>query len=557
MRLCNPRSLNLEIVNLAILVLMTRRRTVIDGGAVMRWLLVHLILQPSIIAWQMTTHWSLIEEMKGRYTWNTSTMAGESARISYEVHDRHVSTIISVDRNACETRTFLKLTEGLHSVANDLIQRHYGPDELIVFMEGPTLQAKIGAYRGCNKYAVNFSVPVLPSGGGAYRLKVVHTRADYMAVDEVTTLQTAPVMQYYVMLDVAVDVAVSSINSTAVGAVAAVLDGDADTDGGGCESLWTAVYPNPILDAPEAMPSCTHKNTLDNECDGKLQLYSFINLTTVSWSEEGRNRCGACNGSMANNSLVCGDDKPERFDTYRWRSTCAVPPAAPAVPTTGPTVGPLPPPALSLLPADAFFTPQTAAALLTGRKLVFIGDSQMRTFARGLQSWACSEYACTGLSLDVIEEQFCNSTAWPRSPTVDVLALNCGHWPASHFHYSYDRYHHIVRTAVQALPALGYNATNFVWLESVVMPFRSDYFVRRTLDWRTPQRLDLFNKLAAKALRGSGIARIPMFYPSLALVDKFCDIAHYTALESMSYGYQAFLRILQRLLFKRQAGGMR
>lgn len=78
----------------------------------------------------------------------------------------------------------------------DLIKRHrMGPDEIVIQLEGNTLQSKIAqSIDFCKRYEATFQVPL----GGRYFLKVVRLRTNYSAIryeDEF------PAMRYEAILD--------------------------------------------------------------------------------------------------------------------------------------------------------------------------------------------------------------------------------------------------------------------------------------------------------------------------------------------------------------------
>ena len=70
-----------------------------------------------------------------------------------------------------------------------------GPDEIIVQLEGNTMQAKVArTINYCNLYDAYFQVPV----GGVYFLKIIRLRQDYNAIKYVHEF---PAMEYGVLLE--------------------------------------------------------------------------------------------------------------------------------------------------------------------------------------------------------------------------------------------------------------------------------------------------------------------------------------------------------------------
>ena len=64
-----------------------------------------------------------------------------------------------------------------------LVDRGIGPDEVIIQLEGASLQTKIGlvtSYEYCRSYSALFQIPIW----GKYRLKIFRLRSDYGAVKE-------------------------------------------------------------------------------------------------------------------------------------------------------------------------------------------------------------------------------------------------------------------------------------------------------------------------------------------------------------------------------------
>ena len=81
-------------------------------------------------------------------------------------------------------------------------------------------------------------------------------------------------MEYFVMLDDAVDVIIN--------------ESDPDSTNEKCSQChWVAIQPHYMLTTPEIMTLENPKNMLENGFDSNLQLYTYINLTTLSATEAG------------------------------------------------------------------------------------------------------------------------------------------------------------------------------------------------------------------------------------------------------------------------------
>jgi hypothetical protein len=92
-------------------------------------------------------------------TISNKTPSGESVRVDYSILDPednpsllafpHLKVEIHIERESCTSFTHVKFT--LSQTIQDLVHSRYGPDEIIVFLEGASLQAEIPTYEGCNK----------------------------------------------------------------------------------------------------------------------------------------------------------------------------------------------------------------------------------------------------------------------------------------------------------------------------------------------------------------------------------------------------------------------
>lgn len=76
---------------------------------------------------------------------------------------------------------------------------HIGPDEIIVQLEGATMQAKVARSTNyCNNYEAYFQVPV----SGRHFLKVIRLRQDFAAIKYTHDFQS---MNYEVLLETSID----------------------------------------------------------------------------------------------------------------------------------------------------------------------------------------------------------------------------------------------------------------------------------------------------------------------------------------------------------------
>jgi len=65
-----------------------------------------------------------------------------------------------------------------------------------------------------------------------------------------------------------------------------------------------------------------------------------------------------------------------------------------------------------------------------------------------------------------------------------------------------------------------------VWVETVCIPLRTDAFVRLHRDWRTPARVDAYNRLATPLMRQAGAVVVPAASVVCPMVETSPDNAH-------------------------------
>ena len=88
----------------------------------------------------------------------------------------------------------------MYLVANFYQENHIGPDEVIVQLEGTSMQSLVAKSSNfCNSYYSLFQIP----REGVYRLKVVRLRKDFLAIKEIDAF---PVMDYEVLVDALIPV---------------------------------------------------------------------------------------------------------------------------------------------------------------------------------------------------------------------------------------------------------------------------------------------------------------------------------------------------------------
>ena len=89
--------------------------------------------------------------------WNTSLFtANLSARYDYPDFVKYLFTI-KMNR-ACDALNSTQLSK--LSIIDIFLKKRFGPDEMVLFVEGPVLQAFVPVHYGCNAYSVDFHVPI-------------------------------------------------------------------------------------------------------------------------------------------------------------------------------------------------------------------------------------------------------------------------------------------------------------------------------------------------------------------------------------------------------------
>lgn len=82
------------------------------------------------------------------------------------------------------------------NITDILIHSHYGPDEIIVMVEGKELHSFVAKYHGCNKYHATFRLVY----SGKYHIKIVQLRSNYTALNEAQPIY--PLIEYnYIVND--------------------------------------------------------------------------------------------------------------------------------------------------------------------------------------------------------------------------------------------------------------------------------------------------------------------------------------------------------------------
>ena len=180
-----------------------------------------------------------------------------------------------------------------------------------------------------------------------------------------------------------------------------------------------------------------------------------------------------------------------------------------------------------------FFRPEEASACLAlrsrrgqagGPRMLFTGDSHMRTLFNSLLKYACGvpEAAQKGHHTSQCHEggsrcgggAYClehNMLGWLdalHTPDKwDVLVANVGHHAAAGAeHWTLEEYRAHIEAYLSSLEARmlsdPHASSQLVWIASHAMPLARDAMLIGSTDWRTNQRLQLYERQAQLALQG-------------------------------------------------------
>jgi len=194
------------------------------------------------------------------------------------------------------------------------------------------------------------------------------------------------------------------------------------------------------------------------------------------------------------------------------------------------------------------FSQEAAGACVRKRRLLLRGDSHMRKLFEAVMKFACNasrdvkgwQSVC---SSDVVGSS-CGSSpqvCFEADPLgerteglsdYDLVVANFGQHPASgkkqmtlaQYKVAVDTYAQKVMEEVQGLPS---GSPRFAWHETNAMPFRNDHMASDRRDWRTTQRLALYNKHSTKVFSDLGVPIVESFAPTLAMALQAPDIAHF------------------------------
>ena len=462
-------------------------------------------------------------------TWRKHTRDKVVLDIQLESDKRGLLVTITFNDRVCNRTTYDSyFTE---AEFKDIMTEQLGPDEIVVELSGASLQSRLAkTYDFCRHYFVHFQVPK----SGSYRLRVTRLRSDYHALRQ---LDEFPKMD----IDVIMDEAVNHLDKYIP---------EPCTESNGYWVFREDVAKNyNIMEKPVFLDkTCIPGNDIRGIPEG------YSSHITVGKSIDEGNRCGM------------------DVTNYNWnRQICSNPP--------GNYAGDI----VHIADKNRTDTRDRTFKLFKDKKILFVGDSHMRGLSEMFLDFVCKfkpderdhqmfnkitgyqlvemsktkayEYkkkvgaschrrnagpecyqlyddGCQGLYVDYLGNYMCEPTSLEKAHGYDFVIFNCGHHPASRFHYKYEKYRNAVYNMIHEIPvqlAIKNGKTKFFWLENTAQPLRQDHWVFDKKDWRTLHRLYMFDKIAKQEM---GKANFPYrlihaFHSTLALFDKMCDCAHY------------------------------
>ena len=365
-----------------------------------------------------------------------------------------------------------------------------GPDEIVVFVEGPTMIGAMPVVNRCYQSIIEFCTPL----DGSYRIKAVLLRRGYQGLNELST--EYPEIKYQVLFDREV---------TLIGS-------------GQCEDpMWTAVNLKNVNTS--RIPRCidTLKNdkrdlplrtsiALDNlnSCARSVVNYKWVDphlpilpdVSTLRSTYFSRKKI-----------LLIGDSHIRTFTNYFIRWLCQV------------------------CWSHIIINPLILSNILNLYiefvfYIIYIAQFQGDAFPKYSGS-TMNPGICENLTLDFRMIEGCDHSMLPEKGVYDLILFNCGQHPADgRHHWSGAQYKQTILDVIKHVHSKQYNG-EFFWVETPAATFRNDNWVVQFTDWRTQSRMKFFNAIANKQMKEVGIGIIPCYSMTQALVDKLCDNAHY------------------------------
>ena len=430
-----------------------------------------------------------------------------------------------------------------------------GPDEILAFLEGVSLQVEVAASENfCNRYHAYFQLPL----SGPHRLKIVRLRTDYTASRN--HLPFHPAIDYEVFLD-------KLIPSEFVQLIPRPCSSF---------SIFDHLYPLHAING-YWMSSSNQLSTLplsvEQDCDDgndlkrglpKLQTYAKPSI------EFGMNK-------------NCAED----VNNYRWnRRICSYKKKPSMIKDND-------------LLAEVVDTSSDKKTDLTsqnrdysgGKSILFVGDANMRTLAELFLRQVCRyqdvihldassttkvqfvelsksaairykkthehdclsknkersssfydnedtcgelyDKGCASLYVGYLGESKCGMDMTVHFSQFNYVVMNCGQGQAASIHSTYETYRNSISNLLTSIQNAQLRETTLLfWVESVAPPLRQSASTSNEYsDRRAYHRMLLYHQIVQEEMLAKGmrnkVALIPAFQSTLALFDKMCDCMTY------------------------------
>jgi hypothetical protein len=394
----------------------------------------------------------------------------------------------------------------------------YGPDEVIVSLNGKSLQSKIMLHAGCGHYHAMLRVPK----DGWYHLSARRIRTNFTALDESfvdknAVIKYENIVSEWIYLN-------ETTNTESLDFV--VQHNSTRMHPKACGGTWSLHQENPQFDftgniskvPPVLLNTCRN---ITGGLSGELGMPSYVNVSSSMITQLHPDLYCPCFVST---------------DLYEWV------PFSPSEASND----------CSLV--ESFTKREARSNLLKGKKIMIIGDSHARVLSNSFLGWACgikvggvrmgtlhkiaenifaysippNGPSCPGFEIIFIENRLCE---WPplkeQLGASDLVIFNCGHHPASHLHWPSEKYAATVENVFYTEILGNYSTEKVVWIESVPLPLRQDNDYLQSFDWRTLHRIHLFNHISSQIFVRHNYTVISAFEPVLPFVENMCDNAHY------------------------------
>jgi hypothetical protein len=390
-----------------------------------------------------------------------------------------------------------------------------GPDEILIEVEGLTLQAFVPTYLGQGKYQQTFII----DHDGVYHVNIVRLRSNAAALSEMK--MSHPEITYETLVS---------------------------------EWLWlnlthTSPLSNSLEHHPEHHHQCVFNHTqgiwLASKSNLAVSQGIFTNLKKaqslhpfyLAQTENIQLKVPVYVNLSNDVSKRC----VEKIDQYIWRPHGC---------------------------NWKYYEPHEVSNLLAHKHIGLIGDSHTRVLGNAILAYACNiiidnklkfpmydappkNASCEGLIFRYHEQSFCENLREDMKE-YDLLIVNCGHHPASGDHHTAALYYEEIHRLAHYAKDHHYESYKFFWMESTPQIIRKDGFVIGSKDWRTFHRLKLFNFLGNQAFHEQGYHIIQAFDSLLPLVDKQCDAAHFVSESAPMPVMQQIFNILSQLTSSHQ-----